>query len=371
MLLTFPVQGVAQTTPEALYRIQGDRADHARGLALLHEYAAREGIQLRDAAVPSPAPAEPHSPAAALDVLARVETALVEARELSAELREGAALRVLLEAEQALEDALEVPGAHAFLAELHVQIGLCAALMGQRGLAETALTRALSLDPARRVEAAEAPPATLALARQIARGHDVLPVSENPLQLEAAGATAWLDGVRITGPTLAARAGLHLLVIEAPGHTRHATLLTLEAGRRPPLRVVLSPTRVEQARRAYVAEGGATEALTLSALRKAPVLTLELTDRRALLQHCSDRCRWLALAHGKLPRALEGDARAWLHARPLPPAVQKERPVWKRWPVWVSSAALVAAGVTALLVTRDPGERRERQLEIDPGTPPR
>jgi hypothetical protein len=66
------------------------------------------------------------------------------------------------------------------------------------------------------------------------------------------------------------------------------------------------------------------------------------------------------------------DAQRWLQAD-LPPA---QRPAaqarWRRWPLWVGAAALVvAAGVsTAVALSREPTTHHQRELEIDPGSPP-
>ena len=361
----------------ALYRLRGgEAARRAEGEALLRAYAALQRLNLHDLAEREPSPTLHETPADSLAVLSRVEGALLEARELSSQFREAAALTVLTSVEQELLGTLDLPGAHAFLAELYVQIGLCAALLGEQGLAETSLTRALSLDPSRRVEAAEAPPVTLALARRIARSHDLLPLSDSPLRIAPSDATVWLDGQRVAGDALRARAGLHLLVVQAAGHSPYTSLLTLEPGRRAALRIALSPTAAEEARRALLAgDESPRRALQLAAAAGAPVLLVEAGGAgRALVRRCEVECELFGLeASGAHRPRFAGEIAAfsWLRAAPLHVDATPSLPVWGRWPVWVGSAALVTAGVVALVLLRHEGEtRRQRQLEIDPGLPP-
>jgi tetratricopeptide (TPR) repeat protein len=333
-----------------------------------------------------------------------VERALLEARELSADLHEAAALRVLSGAEQALLDALALPGVHAFLAEVYMQLALCAAQLDEYGLFESALERALSLDPNRRIEAAEAPPTILQRARALARRHDLAPFSEGRIEVllargsarfdaEPASASAWLDGVRIATRdlTFRVRAGIHLLVVRARGHAPYATLLSLGPGKRPSQRIALSPSLLEIARLALngtrkpaVREQRA-RALALAAGKDMYLFQVGQGPRaRALVQRCSERRCSQAVGLDETGEetpsfADAARARAWLNAaRPAPLAAddgapkRQERPIWRRWPLWTGSAALVLAGVvTAVWVTRPDHRAQQRSLEIDASALPR
>jgi hypothetical protein len=321
-----------------------------------------------------------------LEVLVQAERALREARELNAQLREAAALRVLAGAEETLLGALEVPGVHAFLAEVYVQLGLCAAQLGEMGLFDTAFARALSLDPRRRVEAAEAPPALVTRARELGQAQDVALASELKVLAEPAAARSWLDGALLeTGESPArVRAGFHVLVVRAAGHAPYATLLKLEPGRRAPLRVVLAPKAAEQARRALETSSALARAAPLAqAMARAgegPVLLFEPSrsaPERALVHRCEAHgCSVLmGRAHGSdVPAhfAAEHAAYAWLNAKAVHDDAAPARPLWKRWPVWTGVALVVIAGVTAAVwATRPAPVREQRELVIAPtGSPP-
>jgi hypothetical protein len=366
----------------------------ARGQAaserLIRDYAERSGLALQPLDQPDAAQAAPEGRPEDMEVLRGVERALREARALSAELREASALRVLASAEQDLLGALSVPGVHAFLAEVYVQLALCAAQLNEEGLFESALTRALSLDPTRRIEAAEAPPAIVARARALAQSRDQAGRSENRLQTQPPQASAWLDGqpIAVGDPGFRARVGAHVLVVRAPGHAPYATLITLDAGRRAPLVLTLSPTARELDRRALLAAGTRemreTRALALARAAAEPVFLFEMgggPDARALVQRCSaagcepargvDRAGRLQAPFRDRRSAhvwLEGFAPAGTERAPG----REQRPVWQRWPLWTGVGALLLAGVaTAVWVTRPAEQRATRSLEIDASALPR
>lgn len=321
-----------------------------------------------------------------LAVLTQAEQALQEARALNAELREAAALRVLAQAEETLLGALEVPGVHAFLAEVYVQLALCAAQLGEIGLFETAFARALSLDPHRRLEAAEAPPALVERARELGHAQDVAASSELLLSTEPKAARGWLDSVALESGSLATRVrpGMHVLLVRAAGHAPYATLLKLEPGRRAPLRVVLSPLAREQARRrlqaAHDVAGARPAASAFSRLVEAPVLLFEPTTgelERVLIHRCdSAGCQVLEGRESGTSRparfAKEGAAYAWLNAKAVSGVPREERPFWKRWPLWTAAGLVVVGGVTAAIwATRPAAVREQRELTLDPVALPR
>jgi hypothetical protein len=377
--------GDAAQAEDAYLLIGADPVRAPRLAARARAWAAGRGHRALDLAEEPGAPSA-ELPLAQLELLAETERALLEARELGASLREAAALRVLEAAETKLLGALELPGVHAYLAEVNVQLGLCAAQLGAEGLAETALARAFSLDRTRRVEAAETPPATLALAQRIARSQAAQPVGEQPLGVTPASAHIWLDGAPLgAGATmLRAPPGVHLLVARAAAHAPYAALLRLEPGRRPGQTLVLSPLPEEEARRAlFAARQGIAQARAAASLlartRGTDVYLFEAAHGplpRALVHRCSPAgcavIEGVEAGSAAQPRfASAGRARAWLEPESGTRGQQDTVPVWRRWPLWTGAAAIVVAGVaTALLVTRERPIERQRQLEIDPGSPP-
>ncbi len=384
--------GGATSAQDASALVQVAPAE-ARGRAepLLERLAARTGTRLRALEEVDAPGAEPEVARSELAVLERTEEALLSARALSAELREAAALRVLAAAEQELLASLALPGVHAFLAEVYLQLALCAAQLDEQGLFESALERALSLDPGRRLEAAEAPPAILARARALALSREQAALSELHLQIDPPGARAWLDDLPVAASdgNVRARAGLHVLVVRAPGHAPYASLLTLAAGRRPDVRVALSPTPGELARRSLSQSGaGARRERAASALSLAegePVYLVEVgpgAAPRALLQRCDSEGCSAPIGLDQEGRAHEefsetARARAWLAPRVARAVeatrrLEREKPLWKRWPLWTGAAALVLAGAaTAIWVTRPESGPPQRSLEIDASALPR
>lgn len=364
----------------ALYLVRGSRSAPAkeRWLSALQESLQLELHSVADVAVTDPNERDVEVDRASLAVLSEVERALLETRELNAQFREAAALRVLWEAEQKLLAALTLPGVHAYLAEVSLQLGLCAAQLGELGLAETAFKRAASLDGTRRIEAAEAPPATLALARAIARAQDTTGNAELTVHVQPRDASLWLDGVRLSSDSVRARTGEHLLVVRAPGYTSYAALLHFAPGLRPVMTIALSELPVAAARRALLADNSRGEpvepaAQRLAALTQQPVLLLEpsaVGNGRVLVERCLEAGCALLFAldeQGQIQRFAAGsEARAWL-GRTTAPSALGQPSKWKRWPVWTASAVLVVAGVTSALLLRGrPEERRERSLAVTP-----
>jgi hypothetical protein len=366
----------------------------ARGRAgtelLLQRFADRTGTRLRPLEQAEAPGAEPEVAPGELAVLGRAEEALRSARALSAELREAPALRLLATAEQELLAALTVPGVHAFLAEVYLQLALCAAQLDEQGLFESALERSLSLDPSRRLEAAEAPPVILARARALAQSREQAGLSELRLESDPPGARVWLDGLPIAtrDGSIRALAGLHLLLVRAPGHAPYASLMWLAAGKRPDVKIALSPTSGELARRSLSQSSTPLRrAQAASALARAegePVYLFELAPGpapRALLQRCDaiGCTRPVGLDEdGRARRQFSetARARAWLELQRAPESEAakpvSEKPLWRRWPLWTGAAALVLAGVTtAIWVTRPHSDSPERSLEIDASALPR
>ncbi len=353
--------------------------------------AARGASDALPLSAPEPVwPSEAEVPRSSLEVLTHVESSLREVRELSARFNERAALKRYAEAARQLSAALEIPHVHAWLAEVQLELGLCAAQLGELGLAETALTHAASLDPQRTLQAAEAPPSVLALARSIERRRANAPLSQVRIEVEPEGASLWLDEKPLGQAPLevSATSGLHVLRVAAPGHHTYASLIELGPGRRGTLRVRLSETSEEAARRALVADLHApnqarARAEHLARQRDpAPLWFFEGGGGpllRARAYRCEPGCTLLGtLGEGPaLPAVEQTDptaTRSWLYARPTPasPPKHEERRWWRRWPVWTAGAiAVVGAGVAAAVVaTREPRVIRERSLVLDPGALP-
>jgi hypothetical protein len=330
-----------------------------------------------------------HAPRHQVDVLSRVEDALAAARSQAARLDERGALLTLLEAERLLMDQLTLPGVERWLAEVFVQAALVAYSLGEDAFAETQLTRAASLDPTRRVGAAEAPPQVVTRAEQVVRAGATATTSRFRIVPTPDTAELWLDGSPLgVGPReVSIPKGPHLLQARSPGHAPYATLLVAQPGDRAPVQLVLSKTREQFLREALAAPG-----LTLpDAGRLARTLAAEVAHdvciarlgsaARASLVRCdAERCAE--------PVALSwagADANAIASARPVPPHEQatwlstmsqqrlphttaRPRARHRHWAWWAAGGAgVVGAVLLASLLRAQPEPEPERKLVIDPG----
>lgn len=308
-------------------------------------------------------------PPEGLEVLSRLEDALRTARELSARFDERGALRTLEGARKALLEHLEIPHAHAWLSEVELAIALCAAQLGELGLAETALTRATSLEPTRKLEAGEAAPTLLSWAERVRRAHENAPMSQVRIEAEPAGATLTLDG-RELGPApvdVAVRSGPHVLSVRAGGHVTYARLVDFGPGRRLPVHVQLAPEPREEARLGLLRalREGAPAQPAAERFSRQSASTLWLFSRVGpdlmRVERCAPVCEVVSAPRSTRPLA----------EREQPARADREQPFWRRWPVWAVGAAVVASGVVAaLLATRNDEVRRGRELVLDPGEIP-
>ncbi len=263
----------------------------------------------------------------ALAVLADAQRALVAARELAAKLDEPAALARLLSAERSLRDILQVPGVHAWLAEVWLQMALVAAQRGELALADSLFAQALTLDPTRSVGAAEAAPPVIARSQAVARTRDAAQPSRFRIEPSPNQATFSIDGrMRGSGATeVELTPGLHLLLLEAPGYRAQGTLVDALPGMRRPFVLALTPNPQEQERLAASAELPSPNPPSVHIRRSDSPLEAEIPDKQ----------RW-----------------------------------WKRWPVWASAAsAAVLGGVVIGLATRNERTEQRRTLSVDPGAP--
>jgi hypothetical protein len=355
----------ADPPPEAYLVVGPDAATlEPRAVRWLSEHR----ITARPLTDPLP-PIPPGFPESELAALTAAEQALSKARSLAAEFAEGEALLVLVAAERALREHLDLPFVHAFLAELHVQTALVAASLSETGLVETSLRRAATLDPQRSLQAGEAAPDLLALARNIERARDSSVRSRMRVDVQPEGAEVYLDGALVgrSPCMLEAPPGLHVLVVRHGGERTFATALELEAGERAPLAIALSPTPAEAARRAMLrdASSGLDVRPELSSLVPAAYAKLWLFEPDPL----GHALGVFACTNGGCRRT------ATLRlAEPLPPAEHEPStsPRWRRISLWTGVALAVAsaATVSAVLLTRDDHTRHERVLTIDPGTLP-
>lgn len=333
--------------------------------------------------VDEPSPARPEPSREAVAALAHVETLIAQARAAATRLREGEALDALAEARAILERHARTPGVGRWLAEVELTTGVVAHQQGRHALAEQSLGRAASLDPARRLGAAEAPPPVVQRAQELARAAATRPVTELVLRSEAPGARAFLDD-RALGPlptSVEVGVGRHVLRIEAPGHRPWGRVVDLMVGRGRPWDVTLSPTEAESRRR-RIAAASLDELPGL--LDGGEVLLVAPREGRALVTRCT-----AAGCTEPEPRALEAVfapserealspaqvAEAWARALaslderpsgaevPTPPT-----PWWRRGSTWVAVAlGAVVAGV-ALGFSLRPDVRQQRVFVFDYGT---
>ena len=314
--------------------------------------------------------------------LSRVETLISQAREAATRLREGAALDALAEARALLERHARLPGVARWLAEVELATGVVAHQQGRPTLAEQSLSRAASLDPDRRLGAAEAAPPVVQRAEELARAAATRPEAELTIRSAAAGARGYLDD-RPLGPLpvrVETGVGRHVLRVEAPGHRPWGRVIDLREGRRRPWDVTLSPIEKE-ARRRRLARAALSD-VPESLEGEASMLWVSVRGDRALVTHCTSLgCTapevrtagdiFEARENGGL---LTGEPllAAWNAGladlvreptgRELPPP---PRPWWERGSTWVSVAlGAIVAGV-ALGFSLRPDVRQELRVVVD------
>ena len=372
-VLVLTVAWASGAGAQDLVRVEG--ADGAQRSAL-EDRARSEGW----APIGTPAPARLER--AAVVALARAERLVVEARRAAAQLREGEALGALEEARQLVERNAHVPGAAGWLAEVELATGIVAHQQGHEGLAEQSLGRAASLDPQRTLGAAEAPPAIVARARELAREAASRTRTEVGFATDVPGARLYLDD-RAVGSLPLRRPlplGRHVVRIEAPGHVTWARVVDLREGRHGTWRVALSPTgsEVRRQRLASVALADLPAALAPGeALLWVEVVGDRVFTLRCRREGCSapatDPLGGTEGAHVRAAGPFTGaEARRLLAALRVAPerAAPAEpppgrRPWWRRGTTWVAAAlGLIVAGVAIGFAARP--ETRERfQVVVD------
>jgi hypothetical protein len=336
-------------------------------------------------------PSAPGVTPADLVPLRQVEDLLAAARRSRAELDEGTALRRLAEAQRLAWEALSVPGAAAFCAEVELQLAVTAAQAGHWELAADSLARAARLGAPRRLLAAEASPEVVALADRVFRDAAAGAEGELPISVDAPGARLFLDDIDrgLAPQRVRARVGTHALRIEAAGRVPYHARIEVAQGTRPAQRFVLAPDprALAKARvRAALGADATTLAYATSELfEAAPELAQlvwserDIRAQRRLVyicdaQGCRDPIRFegdapltTRSAAGLTPETLRA-ARDWMHAvRALadPPALAESSPWWNRWYVWTALAALAIGAGTAAVVALEPPPERKLRVVVD------
>lgn len=337
--------------------------------------------------------------------LGRVQQLVVEARRKAGALREARALSLLSEAARIAQAHADVPGSAAWIAEVHVAIGVTAAQAGLDGLSESALGRAATLDDTRGIRAAEARPDVVRRAERIARAVAARPTGSFEVRSEAEGARVFLDGEPVgTAPVLVrAPVGTHVLRVQAPGRLAWGRVMQVYEGRRPPMTVRLAPTPALSAARRL---GRAAQRGEVAELREALgelqgeglplrawLVQVGQGERdRALLIRChAQGCGTPSRLSGERPAAEQfaaagsppvatrgrfeaelASARRWLLEPPAsPPADEPPPPWWKRWYTWaaVGVAAASAATAAGMLARPEPQQRLDLVVDFGPVGP--
>jgi hypothetical protein len=324
--------------------------------------------------------------------LRQVEELLATARKSAAELDESGALRSLAQAQRLAWDALSVPGAAAFCAEVELQLAVTAAQAGRWELAADSLARAARLDGPRRLLAAEASPEVVALADRVFRDAAAGAEGEVPIGVDAERARIFVDDVDrgVAPQRVRMRVGTHALRIEAAGRLPYHARIEVAQGVRPPQRFVLAPDpRVlakARLRASLTADAATLEQNAAALLSAAPelraVVWLESDARstRRLVQRCDvngcgeparvERDQAQPTPATRLTAETLFAARAWLHddARIAQASARKDDASWwQRWYVWTAAAAIVIGASAVAVVAHEPAPSRSLRVVVDSG----
>jgi len=325
-----------------------------------------------DAPLPAASPREAHVERSRLGALAAADALVARARQAAADLDEGTALSALTRARGLVEGAADVAGASRWLAEVELILGVVAQQAGHEQLAEESFANAATLDPTRLLLAAEAPPAVAARAaevRQTGREDVRVRIQSSPV------AEVYLDDRRIgeTPVTVVARAGRHVLRLEAPGHRPLGEVVALDAA--TTWTRELEPTREEAMRRRVLA----AEDARMAAAAGTPVLfvaTSEGPRERAVTTVCSEgRCTMPArVTPGEsaepgppVPWAEWDRAWAaaveWRDSVPTPPPPPRV-PWYRHWATWVAVGAALAGAAVGLGFALRPDPEQELRVNV-------
>jgi len=329
---------------------------------------------------------------AELGPLRQVEELLATARKRAADLDESGALRSLAEAQRLAWDALSVPGAAAFCAEVELQLAVTAAQAGRWELAADSLARAARLDGPRRLLAAEASPEVVALADRVFRDAAAGAEGEMPIFVDAERARIFVDDVDrgLAPQRIRMRVGTHALRIEAAGRLPYHARIEVAQGLRPTQRFVLAPDpralAKARVRAALSADATTLEKEIASLLSAAPEIGTvawiesDARSKRRLIQRCDasgctepvrvERDRALSRRTDRLTSETLRAARAWLRddVRIAQSSVrQDDAPWWSRWYVWTVASAIVIGASAAVVVAHEPAPTRSLRVVVDSG----
>jgi len=383
------VLGFAPLQPSAAAVVAGVTLDRVFDVASYREQRARQAAHRQ------------------LEQLSAADAAVARAKSALAILDESRALHELSYAEATLSRTLALPGVTVFYAEVQLQLGMCAAQLGLIDVAEAAFARAARVEAGRRLLTGEAAPEVVALAQRAFERVRSAAEGELRISVNAPDARVFVDDNALGRAPLVlhARAGVHVLRIEAEGFATYASLFDVVEGRRPEQHFELSPvlsdaavSRFETAR--AHAEPRELAAATRALLAEAPELRVlvfseqDVAGQRSLLVVCDARgCRAPLRRSAKQHETSAGsglatvpysasmaalsveslrEARAWLagdvtqEPRPIAAADALETPVWQRWYVWTALSAAAIGAALAIGVAAWPAPERGVRVTVDP-----
>jgi PEGA domain len=237
--------------------------------------------------------------------LAALEDELARAAEVRTGEAPEQALTMLVSTERRALELLDIPSSSEWLVEVRLALAATAYELGYEGLARAALERALSIEPSRVFQAADAPPERVAESRATARRLASAPRGRFEVRCDAPDARVYVDDteVGVAPARIDVSAGEHVLRVQAPGYEIWARAIDVLAGQRAPVAITLAED---------------TKLVTANELADA-IRALDFTRvQEALDQATGLRALWVVVpSEGALDRALLIECRASGCADPL------------------------------------------------------
>jgi hypothetical protein len=306
---------------------------------------------------------------------------LERARSLARRLEDRQALGTLARTRDRLDAFLDLPGASRWAAEVEVGIAIVAHQAGDSSLAARSIRAAATLDPARSIGSAEAPPALVARARAIAEEIAGGPRASFLLVVDAVDARAYVDEARLdpvdapegrSAFRVVTSVGEHVLRIEAPGRRVYARRFEFYEGERPEvsIRLAQDPRALAMSRAIAAGRRGDLEAVgdELATVGPGPAIwvgTASRTGARSLFARCeAGSCEAPErLEDGRVLPSAAGAGTEWLDDSTLSTDSRVDlagagsaRPRRRRALLLAAGGLAVAAGVIgAVLATRPDG----------------
>lgn len=337
------------------------------------------------------------SPLAAedLSVLVAIESLLMRAADARARLQPSRAFARLSEAERLLRANLILPGAAAWFAEIQLGIAITAGEVGRLSMADRALLRAASVDPARVLRAAEVNPQLIQRADELRRQIRLGPRSRFEVRSDPPGANVILDDTLIgaTPIDIETSVGTHLMRLESPGFRTYARLVDVLEGPRLPIDITLAPDLMVQRARALatsvsssrireipnnirdlgafvrrtwlleVSGGALDRAIVVSCDSASCGIPIEMDTSRA-----ESRLDFDGPPVGYRARALR-ESRAWLD-EPLVAVEESSEPSPPQWwgePVlWIAVGVSIAGASIGIIAATWPDSPTRREVFVDP-----